>query len=267
MDDWRTERLLILGNTYPAYSSKYRELACTGAIVERTRSLVRIHPMPKRYLDESRQFSAWQWISARVKRLGDDPRPDSLRIDVATIALEAKMENKEERRNWVTTCTGFCQSVEAARADVALQGVHAARSLVVIRPKAIVRVWLERRTEQARIEWLERERSILHQGALFGETKPIDFPEMRFMVEFECDDVGCAGHSMGLQTWGLHELYRKYRNDTDKVLAAMRDRLDMGSKEVFFFIGTRIDHQTNFMLLDSLDVKRGSQMTLFGSVL
>ena len=50
MPQWVHKKLLILGMTYPAYSQKYTENVCTGGVDAETGRLVRIHPVPRRYL-------------------------------------------------------------------------------------------------------------------------------------------------------------------------------------------------------------------------
>ena len=75
MDRWKEKRILVLGMTYPAYSYKYVENVCTGGIDERTKKMVRIHPVPLRYLKEghrpkassgsARRFSSTRPILAR----------------------------------------------------------------------------------------------------------------------------------------------------------------------------------------------------------
>jgi hypothetical protein len=95
--DWKHERILILGMTYPHYSRKYQENVCTGAILSSTNEMIRIHPIPRRYMDA--KFKNFQWITARISKHPHDPRPESYRIDPDFIdVLEEIPSSKPEKR-------------------------------------------------------------------------------------------------------------------------------------------------------------------------
>jgi hypothetical protein len=71
---------------------------------------------------------------------------------------------------------------------------------------------------------------------------------------------------MALLQWGLHELYRKYRGRDDveeKVVEAMRVRLDVDKREVYLFLGSFRGHQHNFGLMDSYSPPKELQGGLF----
>ena len=88
MEAWQTKRILILGTTYPSYSSKYTEVVCTGGIEEDSLRMVRIVSIPLRYLESHQRFHAFQWIRARVRKHESDPRPESIRVEPSSIQLE-----------------------------------------------------------------------------------------------------------------------------------------------------------------------------------
>ncbi|MDP3940590.1 MAG: hypothetical protein Q8R92_20955 [Deltaproteobacteria bacterium] len=267
---WTRSRLLVLGTTYPRYSRKYREVACTGALREDTKEIVRLHPVPKRYLDEGKRFKAWQWITVDAAPHSEDPRSESIRIHPDSIELGPVIKDPEERRNYVERSPGIADSIESMTAERP-KGKLPKRSLAIVRPKAINldKIYLKRRPESERAEWEAIERELLAQGAMFGQMKPIAFPEMGFHVPWRCDDNRCNGHDMRLNNWGLNELYRKLKfardaNLNGKVIDLMRRELDTARYDIFFFVGTSRTHLTNFMLLDSLKVPKVGQMTMFG---
>jgi hypothetical protein len=66
MDFWE-ERLLILANTYPMPSTRYRETNCIAAINDKGQ-LRRLFPVPFRLLEESSRFKKWEWITAPITR-------------------------------------------------------------------------------------------------------------------------------------------------------------------------------------------------------
>jgi hypothetical protein len=81
---YHTEKLLILANTYPNPSAKYRETNCVAAVNEGG-ELRRLFPIPYRLLDGTEQFKKWEWISAPIMKSNNDHRPESHRIDVDRI--------------------------------------------------------------------------------------------------------------------------------------------------------------------------------------
>lgn len=265
MDKWEEKRVLILGNTYPSYSFKYTENACTGGLREDTLEMVRLHPIPLRYLEEGNRFSAFQWVKVRMSLHSSDPRPGSYRIDFNKVEVQESIpsEQHKERRRYIESSPNFFRSLEELKERQQVDGT----SLGIVRPMEILGCRLERRSKQERQEWLEKERAILSQEPLFGDkVKPIDFPEIRFQVKWRCDDARCPTHDMSLLQWGLHELYRKYRGSPDceeKVLRAMRSRLDLERRDVFLFLGSFRGHQHNFGLMDSYSPEKQWQGDLF----
>ena len=51
---WQRRRILIWGKTCPELSKKYREIVCTGGVFEDTKKLVRLYPIPLRYIDDEK---------------------------------------------------------------------------------------------------------------------------------------------------------------------------------------------------------------------
>lgn len=116
-DAWQTKQLLILGTTYPAYSNKYVELVCTGAIEEDTKRIIRVHPLPKRYLDEGQAFKNFQRVEVRMQHNRDDARPESMRIDFTTLKPldEIPAKDHEARRRYIEQSPSLLRSVEELR--------------------------------------------------------------------------------------------------------------------------------------------------------
>src|SRR6185369_8975015 len=80
LDTWLRRRILIWGKTRPELSKTYREIVCTGGIFADTRRLVRLYPVPLRYMDDERVFRKYQWIEAYVRRAPEDARPESFKV-------------------------------------------------------------------------------------------------------------------------------------------------------------------------------------------
>lgn len=252
-DTWQTREILILGTTYPAYSTKYKELVCTGAIDEDGR-MIRIHPVPKRYLDEDQAFKNFQRIRVRIKPNRDDPRPDTMRIDFESIEPleEISAKDHEARRVFVEKSPNLVRSVEELEDLNRRFGV----SLGAVVPKSIDKIHIRKRNDRERAEWYVTERKLLSQTTLpnIRPPKPLDFPEAEFQITWHCDDPSCThGHTSGLKSWPIHQLYRKLRNDPDrdaKTEAQLRRMLDLQTRDVFMFLGTFHNHQRTFGLMD-----------------
>jgi hypothetical protein len=265
MEKWDEKRILILGKTYPSYSMKYTENACTGGLREDTLEMIRLHPIPYRYLEEGNRFSAFQWIRAKITKHTSDPRPESYRIDDRDIKVEEVVPGSEHRvrRRFLEKSPHFFQSLEELRERQQREDT----SLGIVQPKEILGCYLERKSGKERQEWLEKEKAVLSQEVLFGERmKPIDFVGVRFKVKWRCDDTRCEGHDMALLQWGIHELYRKLIKDPDcekKVINAMNRQLDLEKRDVFLFLGSFRGLQYNFGLMDSYSPSRKEQTELF----
>ena len=106
---WEDRRILILGKTYPSYSFKYTENACTGGVFEDTLEMVRLHPIPHRYLEEGNRFSAFEWIKARITKNLSDSRPESYRVDFNAIEVQDTIPSNrpEERRHYLEKSRRF----------------------------------------------------------------------------------------------------------------------------------------------------------------
>lgn len=252
LDTWRIIEILILGTTYPAYSTKYKELVCTGAIDEDGR-MIRIHPVPKRYLDDDQAFKNFQRIRVRIQPNRDDPRPDTMRVDFESIEPleEISAKDHEARRGFVERSPNLVRSVEELEDLNKRFGV----SLGAVMPKTIDRIHIRKRNDSERAEWHATERKLLSQTTLpnIRPPKPLDFPEAEFRITWHCDDPSCTGHTSGLKSWPIHELYRKLRNDPDrdaKTEAQLRKMLDLQTRDVFMFMGTFHNHQRTFGLMD-----------------
>lgn len=237
---WQRRKILVLGMTYPSYSKKYVENVCTGGLFEDTLEMCRIHPVPKRYWDSAEQFKSWQWIETEVRR-DTDPRPESFRIG-ERVELGSVMESGS--KGWAERRPYLEKSPYLFEEWGALQEAHASRkiSLAIVRPAEIVNIKLEQKTESEREEWIQKEKDLLAQQDMLRDIKPLNFVPVRFKVAFRCKDED-RPHEMSLLQWGIHELYRRYKNSPwgdmeEKLLAKLRQGLDLSKRDVFLFVGT-----------------------------
>jgi hypothetical protein len=263
LEKWETKRILILGMTYPNYSSKYSENVCTGGLEEGSCRMVRLHPIPHRYMEPEHRFKSYQWISASVTKHQNDPRPESLRVKPDSIEPGELVTQPGLKRELLEKSPHFTRSVE----ELKEREKRDHTSLGIVVPKRITGFWIEKKKPGAREEWAQKEREALAQADLFEYgLKPLDFPEVEFRIAWECDDTRCLKpHEMSLLQWGLHELYRKLKDDPDveaKVLLSMKKQLDQTDRDVFLFLGSFRGLMYNFGLMDSHSIPRNSQIQL-----
>ncbi len=87
-ENWKRERVLVWGKTRPELSKTYGELVCTGGLLESTKELIRVYPVPLRYLDDEHIFKKYQWIEASISKSKTDIRPESYKIDFNGITVQ-----------------------------------------------------------------------------------------------------------------------------------------------------------------------------------
>lgn len=260
-DPWTTREVLVLGSTYPSHSAKYREIACTGAIDCQSLRMVRLHPIPLRYLEEGQRFHKFQLVSMRTRPHDGDGRPETLRVHVESIVPGRVIpaEAPEERRSYLDRSPSLCASVE----DLQRRWEQDRTSLGIVRPKELLEVRLRKRPEREVREWMEKERARMAEQLVFGDPpKPLDCVPVTFNVSWKCDDPACKTHDMRLLQWGLHELYRKLASDRDcdaKVTEKMKKELDQNGRDVYFFLGNLRGTECVFGLMDSYSPPKRKQ--------
>jgi hypothetical protein len=125
-------------------SAKYRETVCTGGVFADTGRLVRLYPIPLRYMDDEKLFQKYHWIEADVMRASDhDRRPESYRINPDRIVVRERIGTSDstwrDRARWVLPPGNTFASVEALQAQQRIDHT----SLGVVKPKKIVQIVCE----------------------------------------------------------------------------------------------------------------------------
>ena len=91
----RTERILILAKTYPSPSAQYIETSCVAGITERG-EMRRLYPIPFRLIEDQQQFRKWQWVEMRVEKATHDHRPESHRVDIASMSCGVQLSTQHD---------------------------------------------------------------------------------------------------------------------------------------------------------------------------
>lgn len=212
------ERILILCKTYPSPSSKYAETSCVAGMTE-DGHLIRLYPVPFRFVSDEQQFRKWQWIEARLERSSNDRRPESHRIYVDTIRcdaepLKAGKDGWPHRMELLARLPAFedFAALEVARQ---VEGV----SLAFLRPTRILGLDIK---PVKNPDWTEDEKAKLlqlqQQGGLFDEadeTRQIRLLEklpFDFHYRYECEVNGqTLAYRHKLVDWEVGALYRRLR--------------------------------------------------------
>lgn len=260
---WARRRILIWGKTRPELSRTYRETVCTGGVFEDTKRLVRLYPIPLRYIDDERVFKKYQWIEADVKRSEVDPRPESYKIQAETIEVfETIGTNKgtwTERAVWVMNDRNIFPSVEAL---VQQQSIDYT-SLGLVKPANVSNVIAEPISEAEKKQFHKRYEEHRLQLMLpiddeyAREVPPLRGPDFRFKVEFTCSDVRCQRtHQFSVLDWEIDALYSKVRQRGDtpevasgKVVTKLRDQVCSPDKDLYFYLGNISNHPQVFTIV------------------
>lgn len=262
MPVWERKRILIWGKTRPELSRTYQETVCTGGIFEDTRRLIRLYPIPLRFLEDDKVFRKYQWIEAHVTKSTRDARPESYKIRLDTIVpsehIPTENGNWDRRAEWVLAPGNAHRSVEAIRVARGRDGT----SIGLVQPKEFVGFHAEAFPQQEKDEFWRKYRSIQEQPDLpfepdtEAEVRPLPPPDYRFKIQFRCDDESCTGHDLTVFDWEVDALYNSCRNRgdspesaRDKVIAKLRDEVCASTKDTHFFLGNIASHPHVFTIV------------------
>jgi hypothetical protein len=93
---WHEKKALIIGRGSPEPSKKYLETVCTGAITEEG-ELLRLYPIPLRYLESSQRYRLWTWATFEVQKNLQDKRKESYRVRDGSIRILSQVRGGPER--------------------------------------------------------------------------------------------------------------------------------------------------------------------------
>lgn len=258
MTAWVTKRMLIYGTTYPELSRTNFETVCTGAIDEETGGLIRIYPVSLRHMEQP--FHLFEWIEAKVHRNTSDNRPESFKVDQQSVKVVGSIpaENWGERSRWVLHQDNIVESVEA----LWQQQKATSRSLALVKPRQVRRIYARRKTEAERKEWDEKRAASLAVRDLWVDvestTKDLVFMPVEYKMDWLCHGPNCRGHDMTILDWGIYVLsrrmYAKARTGARdqaaqaKVIEALERAFDTSKRDPYVFLGNTKAHQGNFII-------------------
>lgn len=260
---WGKRKLLIYGKTSPEFSKKYGETVCTAAVDAETGGLVRIYPVPIGSWDQ--KLPSFTWIEATVQPNPLDQRPETRKVDFASIVRGGKISTEHgwaERARWLLRDGNVFPSVEALQNAQADRGT----SLGLVKPAAKPIVIQRKRTEEDRQEWDGRQKEVLaalEQGGLFEvEDSPADraafikaltFSPVKYLAQFSCNDGRCSGHELTIFDWEFDTLARRSAVERGPVgaLKDVRTKWDQvfsEDRDTYLSLGNTVKYPKNFMI-------------------
>lgn len=259
---WERRKILIWGKTRPELSKTYREVVCTGGVFADTRRLVRLYPIPLRFMNDEQIFGKYQWIEANVTRATSDPRPESYKIQADGIKVLGKIPpnrgNWSKRAEWVMQPENIFQSVEALQARREMDYT----SLGLVQPKEIVRIFSRSVPASERREFRQRYEATLSQMELPAEEfigrdiKPLRDADFRYVIRFRCDDPRCTTlHNFSVRDWEVDALYFKCRKRGDDPQTAAQkvvkklEQICGPDKDTYFYLGNISNRPKKFTIV------------------
>jgi hypothetical protein len=235
------KKILVTIRTYPVPATKGVEVSCTAGITE-DHQWIRLFPVPYRFLQPDRRFRKYQWIEAMVTK-ASDPRPESYHIYRDSINIISEVlptaNAWQQRKELIYPLKGHCLCcIQKERNEKKFP------TLGIFRPKTIQRLSIE----ADRPTWTDEELNKLRQGDLFENTPPEELEKIpyQFRYSFDCDHVGCPGHSAICTDWEMGQSYRQWRAEYGRNWETkFRERYEsdmINNNDTHFYVGTIHGH-------------------------
>ena len=260
----KSKDILILIKTYPEISRKYTETVCSAGVLADTRKLVRLYPIRYRYLTGKDKFSKYQWIKSRLRKSQSDTRPESYKLVGDSITLGEKIGTSrswQERKKWILNNQTLFRSLEELHQAQESNNM----SLGLVKPKKVIRFFVEKKSKQEIKEAEAKKDSIINQLHMFEKKKDLEILPVRFILEFMCDDIDCSTHKLSILDWEFGQLYRRIKNTPDweekmhnKVMEICSDKRD-----TYLILGNMARWQHVFCILGFFYPPKVRQLSLF----
>lgn len=262
--------VLVTVKASPQPSSSYGDTVCVaGVLMEDQPRWIRLYPVPFRYLDGPQQFDKYAPISVELHEATQDRRPESAKINAASIQVGEVIPPWQGRAPWVEPLvTGtMCELVAGTRANLN------AASIGAIRPADVD----SDLTFKAHPPWSAVQAANLlaaeSQGELFGQRAPaLTPPRLKATLHYRCEAVGCPGHDQHIIDWELTALQRRgarlSEEDLKKsITQRFMQQMFLAKTDPIIFVGNQADvtRRASFTVLGVYYPKRqpSPALTLF----
>ena len=235
--EWQEKTALIIGRASPEPSKKHIETVCTGGITE-SGEVLRLYPIPLRYLEKERKYKLWTWARFEVQRNPSDKRKESYRVREGSIQVLAEVKSWSERFPFLEKATVRDREIldELYHKDWTSIGVVEIELLdFYMRPQ--------------RKNW-ERDKPYIKQFHLYTEVKPLEQLPIQMRLKFKCrNNPDCKTHECSLIGWQYMEAFRKFRDkygSGEKAFDAINRKIRLlfgdDRKRAFALMGTHRWH-------------------------
>ena len=244
----RTLRVRILVKAFPQTSKAHEETVCCAGISEDGTELLRLFPIRFRRLPKEHQFDRFDLVAMTATK-ASDPRPESYRVDEASIRLIERdtLSNEAKVRLWQPF---IAPSLKQLHEDNRASN----RSLGIIRPDPGSIKFLVKPAKDANAEdrdLAEQVRQMQQSSLLEDPLTPIEKPEFAFSYRY----TSVGKHEHIIHDWEVQEAYRQYKRrygaDALDHLTRMYGET-IPARNLHFIMGTMAAHPRTFIVIGLL---------------
>lgn len=240
------ERVLITVKTYPTLSRKYGETVCTAGM-RADGTWMRIYPVPFRRLEETEQYSKFDWLEADFVRSRSDVRPETHHPkDLAQLVPNGQMgrdDNWRERRALILKKAQVFDRLE----PLMIGAKENRLSLATFKPTKIRGFICEDEDREWDADKVAEMRDRTRQVELFkAETWRETFrliPKLPYSFSYQFEDATGRKSTMQVLDWECGQLFWNCRNrHGDEQIAIEKVKAkylgEFSRRDLHFFLGT-----------------------------
>lgn len=247
----KTTRILILGKTYPDLTFSSTEKIMAGGCTEKG-NLIRLYPIPLRYLVNHLSYRAYDWIEAPMAPSTQDPRPECYNImskDIKVIGKIYPNKGWSNRDRFIYADTSWHYH---CLEDLIETQKKTGTSMGFIKVGAIDHLWIEEKPEEEKKVHDYHLEILRNQNKLSDEAeKRLTFLPYRIFVQWRCRHLQrskiCPGHKTEVLDGTIGELIRK--SGIEKALQRIRQLGDVNQFDLAFFMSNAKAYPQQFSII------------------
>jgi len=235
--EWRKEKVLIIGRASPEPSKKHLETVCTGGVTENG-EVVRLYPIPWRYLEEEERYRQWTWAEFEIAKDPSDKRKESYKVKKGSIRILSQSEDWSEKFAFLK------KAIVKDRESLEQLYRENWTSIGVIEIE-LVKFYAQTQTKN----W-EEDKSYIKQFLLYEDRKPLEQLPIEMRLTFRCkNNPNCKTHDSSLIGWEYMEAFRNFRktygsaeNAVEVLKHAMQTKFSDAQRNAYALMGTHRFH-------------------------